>query len=112
MADTNDAAILDRLSGDFKRVAEIVGVENALKLSREFGGECLSIPKLGRLRRAVRNTAIRAEYDRVRDKTGVVRRLARRHDLTTAQIYNILGEQPEGDDPPALPLFFDKPESR
>jgi len=112
MADTNEAAILNRLSGDFRRIAEIVGVENALRLSREFGGECVSIPKLGRLRRAVRNTAIRAEYDRASDKTGVVRRLARRYDLTTAQIYNILGEQPEGDDPPSLPVFFDKLEGR
>ena len=102
----NDDAILKRLGGDFKRVAEIIGVDNALRLSNEFGGLWISIPKLDDMRREVRNTEIRRQYDAAADKTSAVRDLARQHNLTGRQIYNILGIQPEGEDDLVLPLFF------
>jgi Mor family transcriptional regulator len=101
----NDAAILDRLNGHFRRVAELVGVENALKLAQEFGGQWISVPKLDDMRREVRDAAIREEYDRARDKTGAVRRLSKQHNLTTRHIYNILGKEPT-EAPVVLPLFF------
>lgn len=103
---TGDDAILKRLNGDFKRLAEIVGVENALLVSREFGGLWISIPKLDDLRREERNAAIREEYDGSTDKTDTVRGLARKHNLTTRQIYNILGVQPDNETDLVLPLFF------
>lgn len=101
-----DERILARLTGDFRRVAELSSVETALKISSEFGGTYLFVPKLDDLRRAERNTKIRDQYDKTRDKKGLVKRLARQYDLTTAQIYNILGTQPEDDSPLELPLFF------
>ena len=104
-SDANDQAILTRLGGDFRRVAELIGVENALRLSAEFGGLWISVPKLDRLKREVRNPKIRKRYDAAKDKTAVVRALARENNLTARQIYNILGEQP-GDEPEfVLPLF-------
>lgn len=103
---TGDAAILDRLNGDFRRLAEIVGVENALKISREFGGLWISIPKLDSLKKEVRDAGIRAEYDAADgSRTDTVRRLARKHDLTSRQIYNILGMQPDDEIDLILPLF-------
>jgi hypothetical protein len=59
-----DDPILRRLNGDFKRLAEIVGVEKALRVSQEFGGLWISVPKLDDLRREERNASIRDEYDR------------------------------------------------
>ena len=103
---TGDDAILKRLNGDFKRLAEIVGVENALLVSKEFGGLWISIPKLDDLRREERNTLIRAAYDKSIDKTHTVRVLARKHNLTSRQIYNILGVQPDNETDLVLPLFF------
>ena len=100
----NDLAILARLGGDFRKVAELIGVENALKISAEFGGLWISVPKLDGLKRDVRDRAIRKAYDESKDKTALVRRLARENDLTTRQIYNILGVQPEGTEF-VLPLF-------
>lgn len=102
----NDAAILARLNGDFREVAELIGVDNALKLSKRFGGERVNIPKLDGLRRSVRNASIRDEYDKARDKMGAVKRLAHKHGLTVTHIYNILGEQPADLTVGALPLFF------
>ncbi len=105
MTDNQDA-ILKRLNGEFRKIAELVGVENALKISKELGGQWVTIPKLDSLRQEVRNVEIREEYDRARDKTAVVRRLAKQHDLTTRQIYNILGTEPPDKCDFVLPLFF------
>lgn len=107
----NNDAILNRLNGDFRRVAEIVGVENALKLAQEFGGLWISIPKLDNLKREIRDAKIRAIYDHTEDKTGTVRSLARKHDLTARQIYNILGVAPAEECNFTLPLFFNETQS-
>jgi Mor family transcriptional regulator len=100
-----DEAILQSLNGDFRRIAEIAGVAAALQISEEFGGLYISIPKLDFLDRFRRNAEIRDEYDKADDKTGVVKRLARKHDLTTKQIYNILNEQPGEGEEIVPPLF-------
>lgn len=111
MMPDNDDAILKRLNGDFKRVAELIGVDNALKLSSEFGGLWISIPKLDSLRKEVRNASIREDYDRAAEgnKTSIVRHLAKKHNLTGRQIYNILGIQPDEECEIVLPLFFESP---
>jgi Mor family transcriptional regulator len=96
---TTNEKILARLPGNLRRIAELVGIENALKISDEFGGLELFIPKGDDFRRAVRDADIRAAYD-----GGIkVRILARRYSLTERQIYNILGVQPEEE----LSLPFD-----
>jgi Mor family transcriptional regulator len=114
MAETaNDQAILDRLNGDFRRVAELIGLDNALRISAEFGGLWISVPKLDSLKREVRDRVIRETYDKAQktQKTHVVRSLAREHDLTARQIYNILGVQPADDAELTLPLFFTETQS-
>ena len=95
--DPKDDAILDYLKGlkgEFGHLAEIVGVEKAMEISRTFGGLSIPIPKLAALQRASRDRRIRAAYDQTPDKRGLVRRLARQFDLTDTQIYTILKAKP------------------
>jgi Mor family transcriptional regulator len=62
-----------------------------LALVGHFQGEVLTVPKCQAAVLAVRNGAIRAAYDR-----GVTaRELARRHDLTVRQVWNVLGRGEE-----------------
>jgi Mor family transcriptional regulator len=82
--------IMGKLSGDFKKMAELVGIENALKISKVFGGFVVAIPKLGFILREERNKEIRNAYDQGGES---VRTLAGKHNLTMRQIQNILSEK-------------------
>jgi Mor family transcriptional regulator len=93
----DEKAILEKLNGDFKRIAEIAGIEAALKIANEFGGCYVSIPKLDGLKRSRRNAAIRATYDKAVDKTGIVKGLASEYNLTMRQVHSILNTPPESD---------------
>lgn len=97
----NDQKILDKLPGDLRRIAELAGVENALRIAREFGGAYIYIPKLDHLYREVRDASIREEFDSNKKS---VRELARQHNLTERQIYSILNVQPEDDKTFTLPF--------
>lgn len=82
---------LDRFGrGDFRDIAEIIGTDNAVKVSDAFGGCTITIPKLGRTRREARDKAIREAYD----GGASVRHLARQYGLTTRRVYDILGAKP------------------
>jgi Mor family transcriptional regulator len=98
----DEKAALAHLSGDFRRIAELVGVENAFRISREFGGLIVFVPKLDHLQRLVRDAEIRNAYDR---KTSV-RDLARRYKLTMRQVYTILGKESHDLPSEDLPLFL------
>ena len=79
---------IDQLRGDFRKLAEAVGIEAAMTISRLFGGLTIAIPRLAALGREERNFRIRAEYD-----SGTpARRLALRNGLTVRQIFNILSQ--------------------
>jgi Mor family transcriptional regulator len=91
---------MSRLSGELKRFAELIGIENTLLIAREFGGAYLYIPKLDGLAREIRDASIRCDFDSGR----TVRELARRHNLTERHIYTILGVQPEEDKSFSLPF--------
>lgn len=97
----NENKILEKLPCDIRRIAEIAGIDAALKIAKEFGGAYLYIPKLDGLYREIRDASIREEYDNGKP----VRELARKHDLTDRQIYNILGVQPEDNKTFSLPLI-------
>lgn len=85
----------------YRELATLIGDAAALALLAKFGGDALYIPKLDAQKRARRNAGIVADYDR-----GIpVHALARRHNLTERQIYNILGQPAE--DVLTLPLFPD-----
>lgn len=78
----------------YAALAEVVGKDAADVLVKHFGGEVLTVPKCQAAALAARNAVIRAAYD----DSATARELARRHDLTVRQIWNILGsgdEKPE-----------------
>jgi Mor family transcriptional regulator len=84
--------ILSRLTGDFKQIALLIGVENALKIAKVFGGVAIAVPRLVAIARIERDREIRREYDH---QAKTARKLAFKHQLSTRQIYNILGQLDE-----------------
>lgn len=83
----------------YRELAALIGEAAALAMLAKYGGDALYIPKMDAQKRARRNAGIVAAYD-----SGIsVPELARRHDLTERQIYNILGQPAE--DPFTLSLF-------
>lgn len=96
MAETKDLPTIDELPGDLKLIAEEVGVDGAVRLSRRFGGTEVYIPKLLRLDQRSRNKLIREEFDRrttVGGEVGiqVINEIARRPGMPCArQLQNIL----------------------
>ena len=87
----NDDNIIEQLPGDIRKIAEVVGVEPALKLAKAFRGTYLYIHNLDDILREIRNKEIRKSYNKGRK----VRDLAIKHRLTERQILNILGTEPE-----------------
>jgi Mor transcription activator family len=68
-------------------LTELLGIEQARRLSEQLGGMNLSIPSLRKQRLQERNVEIRREYD----GGTTVRELVRKYELTDRQIYTILG---------------------
>lgn len=89
-------AMLDKFAGIRLFIPKRIGTEHLLTkalgqevaqhLSREFGGETLSIPRAARARRQVRNREIIRRYDGGES----VRTLAGVYKLTERQLYTIL----------------------
>ncbi len=75
-----------------QRIEEVIGPEAAGLLVEKFGGSPLYVAKMQAAGLAARNRQIRAAYDAKVD----VATLARKHDLSERQIWNILGR---GEDP-------------
>lgn len=90
--------IIEQLPGDIRRIAEVIGVEAALALAKEFRGTYLYIHNLDDLFREIRNKDIRKAYTSGKP----VRSLAIKHRLTERQIWNILGNEPETETSPSL----------
>lgn len=80
---------LEDLNGDMRRVAELIGVGNALKLAQRFDGISLRIYGWKTWRRSWRDQCIRRDYDTGR-YSGTD--LARKYGLQERQIWNILGK--------------------
>jgi Mor family transcriptional regulator len=76
------------LQGDLKKIAEVAGMEAAMKIGRAFKGTYLYISGFEQLKKKVRDEEIRRAYGE-----GVkVRLLCLRHGLTERQIRRILCE--------------------
>jgi len=85
-----DKSVLDALSGEFKKVAALIGDELTLVLCDRFGGLSIPVPRLAGFHRNQRDDIIRAEFD----NGTKVRDLARKHRLTARRIYGILKAKP------------------
>lgn len=78
------------LPGDLGKIAEVAGLEAAVKIGRAFRGTYLYIHGLDHLRRRLRDEEIRHSYE----KGAKVRHLSLRFGLTERQVRRILGESP------------------
>ena len=77
---------IEELPKSLQDVAEIVGIEKTIELSKRFQGTTIAFPMLARLKRKIRNAALRDDYDR-----GItVAELARKYGLAERQTWNIL----------------------
>ncbi len=78
---------IDELPGALKDLANVVGVANAVKISREFSGVTLYIPSVVRLEIAERDRQMRNEYDQ---GNTTVQQLARKYRVSERHIGTIL----------------------
>lgn len=80
---------LDDLREEQKQIAEVIGVENYLKLTREFGGTTIYIAKAEEIvKRNERDAKIREEFD-----GSNYAQLAVKYGLTEVWIRNIVSEK-------------------
>lgn len=77
---------LEDIPKTHKDIAEYIGIDAFKKLVELLGGSSLYIPKEASLTRPIRNRVIRDKFN------GDYRVLARKYDISEAQVRNILGE--------------------
>jgi hypothetical protein len=90
-----ERGLVASLPGSLRHVAEVVGLEAALRIARAFSGTYLYVPKYERVMRQTRDGFIRLEYDRGRS----VKRLAAKYGLTERSVRKIIGRPPEDEAP-------------
>lgn len=79
----------DDLGGEQKQIAELIGMENYLKLTRQFGGTTIYIAKAEEVaRRNERDAKIREEFD-----GSNCAQLAVKYRLTEVWVRNIVSEK-------------------
>ncbi len=85
---------IDDMPDGYRQIAEVLGVEAAVKLSREFGGLAVYIPQVDAVLRKKRDEVIRAEFNgrNYRD-------LAKKWSLTEVWIREIVDRKPPDQDP-------------
>jgi Mor family transcriptional regulator len=89
LADIAAEIPIESLPREYQVVAELIGMENALKLAQHIGGGRIYYPKIETLLRDKRDERIRAEF------TGCNHRdLARKYALTETWIREIVQRKP------------------
>lgn len=73
---------LESLSGHHREIAELIGLENYIKLSRRFGGDSPYILKYEELLKPARDAKIQEDFDGFNTKE-----LARKYGLSVRSIY-------------------------
>ncbi|MBI4824772.1 MAG: hypothetical protein HY805_11190 [Nitrospirae bacterium] len=63
MGADKEKEILKRLPGDIRRVAELIGIEPALKLAMAFKGTYLYFGGINSLERELRDLRVRRDFD-------------------------------------------------
>lgn len=80
---------LEDLPEEYQIVAELFGVDGALRLAKESGGMRIYVPKFEKLIRARRDERIRAEFNGANH-----RELARKYELTETWVREIVARKP------------------
>lgn len=82
-----ELTIADIADEQQKSIAELIGIENYIKLVDFYGGSSIYIYKRDSFLRILRDKQIRKEFK------GNYRELAQKYNLTEIAIRNIIGEQ-------------------
>ncbi len=84
-----DEPLLRYLPGELRRIADVVGLEGALRIAAVFGGNMLYVPALEELQRLARDETIRRQF-----RSGATARtLAERFRLTERSIWRVLNRR-------------------
>lgn len=76
---------MEYLPSTYQQIAMVIGIENAVRLGREFGGEPFYLPKLDICLSRVRERKIIEEF-----KNGNYVELARKYGVTSAWVRRII----------------------
>lgn len=103
---TVDSKILDRLPGDLREMADLIGLENTMKVSKRWGGSYVNIPKCDDLRREIKILQAQELYD----AGGItIRELSYKFEVSDRTMKTWLKlEAPEEVPPPLLILMMPK----
>lgn len=85
-----EEGVLELFQGDLRRIAEVAGVEAAVRIARAFRGCFLYVPGLDEVARRARDEMIRRDYD----GGAHMKALARRYGLTIRCVRMILNSPP------------------
>jgi hypothetical protein len=94
----DEREFIEALPGDLKRIADLAGLDAAIKIAREFRGTTLYIPDIVT---QFRDEAIKYAYD----NGDTVRKLAMKHRITERTVWRIL-KKPTMDLPAPLLRFL------
>jgi Mor family transcriptional regulator len=89
----DEEGLLEFLPGDLRRIAEVAGLEAALKIARAFRGTCIYVSGLDEIRKQIRDERIRQDYDAGRP----VKMISIKYGLTERGVWKILkkpGQKP------------------
>lgn len=89
MIDLNDIRLKD-LHPRYQEVAEVIGLEAALKLGLEFGGGQLYLPKLDSAYGALSRARNRKILEELKNHQGSIANLARKYKVTTVWVYDLM----------------------
>lgn len=78
----------ENLEENHREIADIIGIDNLIALSKYFGGSHIYIPKLEKLMRLQKQKAITEEYNGHNIKS-----LAIKYNLCESTIYNIIKKE-------------------
>lgn len=79
---------LEDLQEQHRELAEIIGIDNLLALSKHFGGMQLYIPQTDKLMKNVKYKAIMAEFDGMN-----IKKLAKKYDVSESTVYRLVRDQ-------------------
>ena len=80
-----DEITIDVVPEKYHHLVNLIGIENVLLLSKDFGGTMLYIPKHDSLAKEIRNEKIRKEFN-----GGNYKELTKKYNLCESQIRNII----------------------
>jgi Mor family transcriptional regulator len=79
---------LSDLPGEIRTIANLIGLNQVLKLANEYGGTSIYVPKFDAITRAVRDRVIKAEFTGNNHKG-----LAKKYKLTQRHVRKIIEKE-------------------